>query len=76
MMQKFLLHPIGLIMLLGLSLSFFYHLCNGVRHLLWDAGMGYELSTVRKTGWLVVVSSFLLTGIAWTLGIMWGDIFS
>lgn len=76
MMQRFLFHPVGLVMLAGLSFSFFYHLCNGVRHLLWDAGFGYDLPTVRKTGWTVVISSFFLTGMAWALGIMWGDIFS
>lgn len=69
-MQSLLLHPIGLIFLLGLSFSFFYHLCNGMRHLLWDVGMGYELPNVYKTGWIVVFFSIVLTGLAWTLGIM------
>lgn len=69
-MQKFLLHPLGLLILLGLSFSFFYHLCNGIRHLFWDIGMGYELSTVYRTGWLVMGSSAFLTGITWILGIL------
>src|SRR5438552_3121707 len=42
-MQHYLFHPLGLLMLLGVSFSFFYHLCNGIRHLLWDAGVGYDL---------------------------------
>ena len=67
-MQTFLFHPIGLILLLGVSFSFFYHLCNGIRHLLWDAGIGYDMATVRKTGWMVVVFSLVLTGFAWLLG--------
>ncbi len=75
-MQAFLLHPVGLIILLGLSFSFFYHLCNGMRHLLWDAGMGYEMAEVRKTGWTVVVFSFVLTGFSWILGIMYGKLLS
>lgn len=74
--QKILLHPIGLIMLMGVSFSFFYHLCNGMRHLLWDVGMGYELSEVRQTGWMVVIFSFVLTGLSWVLGIMFGEILS
>ena len=76
LMQGFLLHPVGLVMLMGLSFSFFYHLCNGMRHLLWDVGVGYEMPEVRKSGWLVVILSFLLTGSTWILGIMCGKILS
>lgn len=69
-MQDFLLAPFGLIILIGWSFSFFYHLCNGIRHLLWDLGFGYDLPTVRFTGWTVIVTSFFLTTLAWTLGIL------
>ena len=69
-MQNFLLSPFGLIILIGWSFSFFYHLCNGIRHLLWDIGYGYEMPMVRFTGWTVIISSFLLTTLAWTLGIL------
>jgi succinate dehydrogenase / fumarate reductase cytochrome b subunit len=75
-MQAFLLHPVGLIILMGWSFSFFYHLCNGMRHLMWDWGAGYEMVSVRRTGWIVVVSSFFLTGMAWILGILMGKIWS
>lgn len=75
-MQSYVFHPVGLLMLLGVSFSFFYHLCNGIRHLLWDAGWGYDLSNVYKTGWIVVISSFVLTGLVWTLGILGGRLFS
>lgn len=75
-MQSYVLHPLGLLVLLGISFSFFYHLCNGIRHLLWDAGWGYDLADVYKTGWIVVISSFVFTGITWTLGILWGRAFS
>jgi succinate dehydrogenase / fumarate reductase cytochrome b subunit len=68
--QTLLLNPVGLIILMGWSFSFFYHLCNGIRHLLWDIGIGYEMPTVRKSGWTVVFSSVLLTGITWTIGLM------
>ncbi|MBX9621403.1 MAG: succinate dehydrogenase, cytochrome b556 subunit [Alphaproteobacteria bacterium] len=69
-LQEFLLSPLGLLILLGWSFSFFYHLCNGIRHLLWDIGIGYEIATVRKTGWTVIFSSILLTGITWAMGFM------
>src|ERR1700722_9657957 len=68
-MQGFLLHPLGLILLMGWTFSFFYHFCNGIRHLMWDFGVGYEMPTVRRTGWTVVIAAFFLTGFAWALGI-------
>ncbi len=45
----------------------FYHLCSGVRHLFWDAGIGFELSQVYLTGKLVVIGAVGLTGLAWLL---------
>ncbi len=69
-LQYFLLSPFGLIILICWSFSFFYHLCNGIRHLLWDAGIGYEMTMVRLTGWIVIVTSCLLTTMAWILGIL------
>ena len=68
--QAFLLSPIGLIILMGWSFSFFYHLCNGIRHLMWDIGLGYEMSAVRLTGWMVVGMSGILTLISWGLVIL------
>jgi len=75
-MQSILLHPLGLIVLVGWSFSFFYHLCNGIRHLMWDLVIGYDITTVRRTGWVVIVSSTLLTCIAWVLGILCRGIWS
>jgi len=60
-LQGLFLHPLGLIVLFGWTFSFCYHLCNGVRHLIWDAGYGYDMATVRKSGWAVVFSAILLT---------------
>ena len=60
----------GLIVLLGFSWAVFYHLCNGIRHLFWDAGYGFELDTAYKSGWATVAGSFLLTGIAWAIGLL------
>lgn len=73
-LQSLYLHPIGLVMLMGFSFSFFYHLCNGIRHLCWDAGVGYDMKTVRLTGWVVVISSLLLTGISLFLGYLCQEI--
>lgn len=73
-LQRLYLHPIGLLMLMGFSFSFFYHLCNGIRHLFWDAGVGYDIKMVRISGWVVVISSFFLTGISWILGYLCQEI--
>ena len=55
----------GKIILLGCTFSFFYHWCNGIRHLCWDAGFGFEIRQVYITGWLVVCISVILTVIFW-----------
>lgn len=59
---------IGRLALFGWSFALFYHLCNGIRHLFWDAGAGLELSTVRASGWTVVAASVALTLVAWVWG--------
>jgi len=61
---------IGRLCLFGWSFALFYHLCNGIRHLFWDMGKGFELPTVAASGWAVVIISFTLTGIAWVWGYM------
>ena len=61
---------LGWLVLLGFTWALFYHLCNGIRHLFWDAGLGYEISTARLTGWCVLLASFALTGAAWVVGIL------
>ena len=62
----------GQVILLGFSFSLFYHLCNGVRHLFWDAGLGFELETVYRSGKAVVAVSLLLTAATWTIAIASG----
>lgn len=64
-LQVWLASPIGKLLLLGWTFCLFYHLCNGVRHLLWDAGWGFELKQVDLTGWTVVIAASLLTVISW-----------
>jgi succinate dehydrogenase / fumarate reductase cytochrome b subunit len=71
--QELLHHPVSLFALLVLSFSFFYHLCNGIRHLCWDLGYGYEMVTVRRTGWIVVIVAFTLTGTAWIIGLSYRE---
>jgi succinate dehydrogenase cytochrome b subunit len=68
--QAFWYSWIGRFLLLGWSWSLFFHLCNGIRHLCWDTGWGFEIKTVYRTGWTVVAASVVLTLIAWIAGYM------
>ncbi len=59
----------GLFLLFAWSLSLFYHLCNGIRHLFWDAGYGFEIPTAYASGWAVLIATGALTLIAWIVGL-------
>ena len=58
-------HWFGQFILLGFSVMLFYHLLNGIRHLSWDLGYGFDISNVYKTGYAVLVASLILTSITW-----------
>ena len=60
-------HPLIRVVLIAFSYSFFYHLLNGVRHLVWDSGHGYEKKTARASGWIVFLGSIALTAFFWIL---------
>ncbi len=47
--------------------AFYYHLCNGIRHLFWDMGKGFELSNLRASGIAVLVVATLLTLATWLI---------
>ena len=71
--QAFLGSWLGILLLIGWAYSLFYHLCNGIRHLAWDAGLGFDLPTVYRSGWAVVGASGILTVIAVIAGLArWG----
>jgi len=52
---------IGSLILLPWIFALFYHLCNGIRHLFWDMGVGFQIKTVYASGILVVIVAILLT---------------
>jgi succinate dehydrogenase / fumarate reductase cytochrome b subunit len=59
---------LGRLLLFGWSLALFYHLANGIRHLVWDMGAGFELATATRSGWAVLVVTLALTLAAWICG--------
>jgi len=58
---------IGQLMLLGWSFAFFLHLSNGVRHLVWDTGRGFEKRQADVSAWLVIVAAIVMTAAYWLL---------
>ncbi len=60
----------GRLLLFGWTAALFYHLFNGIRHLLWDAGKGFELRTAWASGILVAVATAAATIVAWAAGYM------
>lgn len=60
-------HPLIRLALAAFSFCFFYHLLNGVRHLVWDAGYGFEKKTARMSGWLAFLGGLLLTLMFWAV---------
>jgi succinate dehydrogenase / fumarate reductase cytochrome b subunit len=67
--QAFFGSWLGLLMLFGWTFSFFFHLCNGVRHLMWDTGYGLDLPTAYTTGWAALAASGVLTLVAFAAGL-------
>jgi succinate dehydrogenase / fumarate reductase cytochrome b subunit len=58
----------GRIILFGFTWALFYHLANGIRHLFWDVGIGFELQDARVSGYVVIGVSLLLAVAAYGLG--------
>ena len=63
--HAFIRSPIGMVLLFLWSAAFFYHLCNGIRHLAWDAGYGLELRSAYRGGYIVIAAALLLTVLTW-----------
>jgi len=63
---------LGKLVLFGLTLSIFYHLASGVRHLVWDAGHGFELRTATLSTVLVMAFAVVATLVVWALAFATG----
>jgi succinate dehydrogenase / fumarate reductase cytochrome b subunit len=56
---------LGTLVLFLWTLALFYHLGNGVRHLIWDAGHGFEIETARRSAIAVLVFAGAMTVLTW-----------
>jgi len=68
--QGFIGSILGYLLLLGWSAALFYHLANGIRHLFWDAGYGFELVNAYRSGYAVLIATGVLTLAAWIVGLV------
>jgi succinate dehydrogenase / fumarate reductase cytochrome b subunit len=57
--------PLGMLVLIGWTWSFAYHLCNGIRHLVQDAGAGYAIPQFVRSSWLSIIGSLVITVLVW-----------
>jgi len=62
--------PLGLLVLFGLTFAFLYHLANGVRHLFWDVGKGFEPKTADMTGWAAIVFGAVAAVLIWIIALL------
>jgi succinate dehydrogenase / fumarate reductase cytochrome b subunit len=62
----------GLLLMIGWSWSLAFHLLNGIRHLLQDAGWGYSIAQFVRNGWLASIGSLVLTALLWAWILMHG----
>lgn len=71
--QRFAGSWLGILVLFGWSVSLFYHLVNGIRHLVWDAGYAFTIEATTKANRLVLIATVALTVVAWVAGVAsWG----
>jgi succinate dehydrogenase / fumarate reductase cytochrome b subunit len=58
-------NPVVMVLLAGWTWALFYHLCNGIRHLIQDSGAGYAIPQFVRSSWLSVIASVVLTALVW-----------
>ncbi len=62
----------GYLVLFGFSAALYFHLCTGIRHLLWDAGLGLDLESADKSGKALLAAAVVLTLLTWLIAIAAG----
>lgn len=66
--------PLGAVLLFAWTFCFFFHLCNGLRHLAWDAGYGFEMAQARASGFAAIAGGVLLTVVFWVIALTSGGV--
>jgi len=60
----------GLFVLFGFSAALYFHLCNGIRHLIWDTGRSFEIASTSRSNIIVLAAAALLTIATWAVALM------
>jgi succinate dehydrogenase / fumarate reductase cytochrome b subunit len=61
---------IGGLVLVGLMATLWYHFFNGIRHLVWDTGEGFEVAGLQRSGYAVIAASAVMTVITWIIALV------
>jgi succinate dehydrogenase / fumarate reductase cytochrome b subunit len=69
-LSSFLRSWLGVLLLFGWTVALWYHFCSGLRHLAWDAGYGFDLPTMHRTGYAVLAGTAVLTVLTWILAVI------
>jgi succinate dehydrogenase / fumarate reductase cytochrome b subunit len=64
--------PLGLLVMFGMSLSAFYHLGNGIRHLVWDLGYGLDIKSASASAFAVFGFAIAATLAVWAIAFQAG----
>lgn len=67
--QWFMGSIVGLVLLFGWSAALIFHFFSGLRHLVWDAGIGFDSPAYNTTGWGVVIATGVCTALVWVIGL-------
>jgi succinate dehydrogenase / fumarate reductase cytochrome b subunit len=70
LVQAVLASWLGLLILFGFTFALFYHFCNGIRHLAWDAGKGFDLPAMYRNGRMAIAAAVVLTVGFWIIGFL------
>jgi succinate dehydrogenase / fumarate reductase cytochrome b subunit len=71
--QSFIGSWFGIVLLFGWTISLFYHLANGIRHLMWDTGYGLDIESAYRSGYAVLGATAVLTLLAWIGALVAGN---
>jgi succinate dehydrogenase / fumarate reductase cytochrome b subunit len=61
---------LGYLCLFGWTVCLWYHFCNGIRHLVWDFGYGFEIDTLRASGIAMLTATAVLTVLTWVIALL------
>ena len=67
LVQRFRDSIIGRLMLFGWFFAFIYHLLNGIRHMRWDAGYGFDLKSTYRSGWIILCGTVIISVLTWIM---------